>query len=201
MRRISLHRGVHSFFEASYCSMVLVCMTQVVSPFCTYWLVVVIVRVTLQLVRAQMPTATTTINNNFFITIMFFSVNNYPNYQNFLFLSKKSKNDPKKFISVKYIRYNQIFSFRQKSPKMIQKIHFQSNISDIIKKIILVYIDNIWLILTFMFFGTFWVFFDLSWPLCFWEHFGSFLTNQNRYNFGYLGNCWPTLPVSAIGRT
>ena len=46
-----LRAGLFSsyFFEASYVSMVLVTIVQVVSPFWKYWLCVVIVRVTLQL--------------------------------------------------------------------------------------------------------------------------------------------------------
>ena len=52
-------RGVWGcyFFEASYDSIVLVCMTQDVSPFCQYSLLVVMVRVALQEVAQSATTA------------------------------------------------------------------------------------------------------------------------------------------------
>ena len=51
-------KDIQSFFEASYDSMVFDWMMMVVSPFLTLLEVVVIVRVTLQPVRAILPQAT-----------------------------------------------------------------------------------------------------------------------------------------------
>jgi len=59
----------HSFLLASYDSIVLLCMRTVVSPRCTYELLVVIVRVTLHPVSMAAPATTAAISIIFFMLL------------------------------------------------------------------------------------------------------------------------------------